>query len=109
MTTSSPTRPERHRDDGDERQGQPALERPRARGRSALGERVPDTADGLDEGGLRGVVLELVAQVAHVDVDRLLVLVERLVVAQQVEQLGAGVDPAGLAGEVAQDLELGRA
>ena len=42
------------------------------------------------------------------DVDGLLVLVERLVVAQQLEQLGAGVDPAGARGEVAQDLELGR-
>src|SRR5215470_1133967 len=58
---------------------------------SALGEGVPDTSDRQDEGGDGGVVLDLVAQVAHVDVDRLLVLVERLVVAQQLQQLGAGV------------------
>ena len=42
------------------------------------------------------------------DVDRLLVLVERLVVAQELEQLAAGVDAARAAGQVAQDLELGR-
>src|SRR5687767_9780119 len=76
--------------------------------RSTLGKRVPDSTDRLDEGRMRGVVLELVAQVAHVDVDRLLVLVESLVIAQQVEELGAGVDAARLAGEVPEDLELGR-
>ena len=42
------------------------------------------------------------------DVDGLLVLVERLVVAQQLEQLGARVDAAGTGGQVTQDLELGR-
>ena len=42
------------------------------------------------------------------DVDGLLVLVERLVVAQQLEQLAPAEDTAGPAGEVAQDLELGR-
>src|SRR5829696_6264627 len=75
---------------------------------SALGERVPDTADGLNEGRVGRVVLELVPQVADVDVDGLLVLVERLVVAEQVEQLRARIDPAGLAREVSQDLELRR-
>ena len=58
--------------------------------------------------GARRVVLDLVAQVADVDVDRLLVLVERLVVAQQLEQLAAREDATGPGGEVAQDLELGR-
>ena len=54
---------------------------------SALGELVAGAPDGQDELRHRRVVLDLVAQVAHVDVDRLLVLVERLVVAQQLEQL----------------------
>src|SRR5438093_764215 len=76
--------------------------------RSALGKRVPDAADRLDEGRVRRVVLELVAEVAHVDVDRLLVLVEGLVVAEQVEELGTRIDPPGAAREVPQDLELGR-
>ena len=76
--------------------------------RLALGERVPDATDRLDERGPGGVVLDLVAQVADVDVDRLLVLVERLVVAEELQELGSGVDAAGPAGEVAQDLELGR-
>src|SRR3954470_24306069 len=75
---------------------------------SALGERVPDTANGLDEGGMRRVVLELVPQVADVDVDRLLVLVERVVVAEEIEQLRPRVDATGLAREVAEDLELRR-
>src|ERR1044071_5114963 len=73
---------------------------------SALGERVPDTADRLDEGRMGRIVLELVSKVAHVDVDRLLVLVEGLVVPKEVQELRAGVDAAGLAREVPQDLEL---
>src|SRR5215210_689952 len=72
--------------------------------RSTLGKRIPDAADRLDEGRMGRIVLELVAKVADVNVDRLLVLVEGLVVAQQVQQLRAGVDPTRLAGEVAQDL-----
>src|SRR6266536_6633994 len=55
-------------------------------GRSALGERVADSPDGKDEGRRRGVVLDLLAQMAHVDVDGLLVLVERLVVAEKLER-----------------------
>src|SRR5262245_37112343 len=75
---------------------------------SALGEGVPDTSDRQDEGRDGGVVLDLVAQVADVDVDGLLVLIERLVVAEQLEQLGSRVDAPRSRGEVAQDLELGR-
>src|SRR4051794_10729447 len=75
---------------------------------SALGEGVPDTSHRQDERRIGRVVLDLLAQMAHVDVDGLLVLVERLVVAQQLEQLAPGVDAPGPAGEVAQDLELGR-
>ena len=113
---------EGQRDDADERERQARLERPRRRAcrsalrkppapcrPSALGEGVADTSDGQDEGRRGRVVLDLVAQVADVDVDRLLVLVERLVVAEQLEQLAAGVDAARPRGEVAQDLELGRA
>ena len=55
-------------------------------------EGVPDASDGQDEGGGRRVILDLLAKVAHVDVDGLLVLVERLIVAQQLEQLRARVD-----------------
>src|SRR5829696_2163051 len=50
---------------------------------SALGEGVADTADRQDEGRRGRIVLDLLPKVAHVDVDRLLVLVERLVVSQQ--------------------------
>jgi len=72
---------------------------------SALGEGVADTPDRLDEDGVGWVVLDLVAEVAHVDVDRLLVLVERLVVAEELQELAPGVDASGPAGEVAEDLE----
>src|SRR6187455_2527776 len=48
---------------------------------SVLGELVAGPAHGKHELRQRRIVLDLVAQVAHVDVDRLLVLVERLVVA----------------------------
>src|SRR6476661_6541890 len=75
---------------------------------SAFGEGVADTAHRLDECRRGGIVLDLVAQVAHVDVDRLLVLIERLVVSEQLEQLGPGIDAAGPRGEVAEDLELCR-
>src|SRR5687767_11032182 len=72
---------------------------------SAFGESVADTSDRQDEGRCGRVVLDLVAQMADVDIDGLLVLVERLVVAQQLEQFGARVDPTGPARQVAQDLE----
>src|SRR5262249_11717779 len=74
---------------------------------SALGEGVPGAPDREDERGVARVVLELLAQVAHMDVDGLLVLVQRLVVAHQLQQLAAREDPAGTRREVAQDLELG--
>src|SRR5215218_5936914 len=75
---------------------------------SALGELVARAAHREDELGQGGIVLDLVAQVAHVDVDRLLVLVQRLVVTEQLEELAAAEDPTRTAREVAQDLELGR-
>src|SRR5688572_30075175 len=66
--------------------------------RSAFGEGVTDTPDREDERGDRRIVLDLVAQVADVDVDRLLVLVEGLVIAQQLKELGAREDPARAGG-----------
>src|SRR3954451_18162063 len=75
---------------------------------SVLGELVARAAHGQHELRQRRVVLDLVAQVAHVDVDRLLVLVERLVVPQELEQLAPAEDASGPAGEMPQDLELRR-
>src|SRR5664280_939487 len=77
-------------------------------GASALDERVPDSPHGQDEDRRRRVVLDLLAKVADVDVDRLLVLVERLVVPQELQQLAPRVDAPGAGGEMPQDLELGR-
>src|SRR5262245_44618258 len=73
---------------------------------SALGEGVTDTAHRLDERWRGGIVLDLVAQVAHVDVDRLLVLVEGLVITQELQQLASRVHAARPRREVTQDLEL---
>src|SRR4029453_12553776 len=75
---------------------------------SALGEGVPDTAHRHDECRRGGIVPDLAAQVADWDVDRLHVLVEGFVVAQQLQQLAPGVDPPGPTRQVAEDLELGR-
>src|SRR6185503_11157028 len=74
----------------------------------ALGEGVADTTDRHDERGRRRVVLDLVAEMADVDVDRLLVLVERLVVAQELQQLTPRVHAPRPRGEMTEDLELGR-
>src|SRR6188472_1517159 len=81
---------------------------PRTSATSVLGELVAGAPNGQHELRHGGIVLDLLAQVAHVDVDGLLVLVECLVVAEQLEQLAAREDPPGLAREVTQDLELGR-
>ncbi len=114
---------EGQRDDRHERDRQPPLERawqepaeappdphqPAHRmPRSALGEGVTDTPDGQHEPGRRRIVLDLLAQVADVDIDGLLVLVERVVVAQELQQLAAGVHATRSGGQVAEDLELGR-
>src|SRR3954471_17864060 len=93
---------------GRSRRNRPGMRARRSTGRSALGEGVPDTPHRQDEHRRRRVVLDLVPQVADVDVYRLLVLVEGLVVAQELEQLRAGVDPPGSRGEVSEDLEFGR-
>src|SRR4051812_25723982 len=68
-------------------------------------EAIPHATLGEDQLRARRVLLELLAEVANVHVDRPLVAVLR--VAQHVlEQLGAGRHPAGLAREREQDLEL---
>src|SRR4051794_36896615 len=64
-------------------------------GPSAFGERVADSTDRQHELRGRRIVLDLVAQMADVDVDRLVVLIEGLVVANQLEQLRSGIDAAG--------------
>src|SRR3954447_26001758 len=91
---------------GRSRRNRPGMRARRSTGRSALGEGVADTPHRQDERRGRRVVLDLVAQMAHVHVDRLLVLIERLVVAQELEQLRAGVDATWPRREVPQDLEL---
>src|SRR4051794_25022185 len=73
-----------------------------------LGERVAGATDGQDECWFGWIVLDLLAKVTDVDVDRLLVLVERFIVAHEFEQLTAREHAARPRGEVAQDLELGR-
>ena len=70
-----------------------------------LGELVAGTADRQHELGEGGIVLDLVAQVADVDVDRLLVLVERLVVAEQLKQLAARIDPSRTRREMTEELK----
>src|SRR3954447_24434078 len=74
---------------------------------SALAEGVAGTTNRHHELRRAGIVLDLVAQVADVDVDRLLILVERLVVTKELEELATGEDAARATGEVAEDLELG--
>ena len=70
-----------------------------------LPEAVADAAHGEEELGLLGVALELLAQVADVDVDGARVAV--LGVAPDVLEQGLAAEhPAGRAGEGAEDLEL---
>ena len=57
--------------------------------RSAFGECVSGATDSQDECGRRRIVLDLVAEMADMDVDRLLVLVERLVITEQLQELPA--------------------
>ncbi len=74
-------------------------------GRLIVPEPIAGAAHGEDQLGLAGVALDLLAQVAHVDVDR-----PRLAVvgaaADALEQLPAAEDDAGIAREERQELEL---
>src|SRR5450756_532968 len=75
---------------------------------SALREGVPRAADRQDEPRVGWIVLQLLAQVADVDVDSLLVLIQGLVVADELEQLAPRVDAPRATRQMAQYLELGR-
>src|SRR5918994_1679842 len=70
-----------------------------------VAEAVADAADREDEVGLLGVALDLLAQVADVDVDRARVAVGG-VAPDPREQHVAREDPAGAAGQRVGDLEL---
>lgn len=66
--------------------GTPGSDEPSRAGLAlALGEGVADATDRHYEGRHGRIVLDLVAEMADVDVDRLLVLVEGLVVAEELE------------------------
>src|SRR5687768_17272123 len=66
-----------------------------ARPGSVFGEGIADAPDGPDVARLRGIGLDLIADVADVDVDRSLVLLEGVVVVpHQLQQLSARVHPA---------------
>src|SRR2546425_9669217 len=72
-----------------------------------LGEGIPDPTQRHDVARLGGIRLDLFADVADVDVDGSLVLLQGVVVAHELEQLPPGVDPAGAAGEMPEQVELG--
>src|SRR5437868_7081082 len=74
----------------------------------ALGEGVAGAAHGQDVAGLVGPVLQLLAQVTDVDGDGRLVAKPIDVVAHGAQEGLAREDAAGMARQLAQDLELGR-
>src|SRR6476659_1370055 len=79
------------------------------RSRSVLGECIADPSHRPDVARLGGIGLDLVSDVADVDVDRALVGLERVVVvADELEQLGTREHPTRLRREVAEQVELGR-
>src|SRR5688500_39477 len=90
---------------GSERAQRPAADR----SSSVLREGIPDAPHRPDVAGLRRIGLDLVPNVADVDVDGALVLLERVVVvADQLEQLRSRVHPARSGGKVPEQIELGR-
>src|SRR5215217_9172845 len=70
-----------------------------------LAENIPDTPRGVDELGVPGVALDLLAQVADVDVDR--ALVAELVAPHPPQERAAREHPAGARRERHEELELG--
>src|ERR687894_1247753 len=70
-----------------------------------LAEDIPDTPRGVDELGVAGVALDLLAEVADVDVHR--ALVAELVSPHPSQKRAAREHPAGARGEGYQELELG--
>src|SRR5881397_732787 len=85
----------------------PRARQPEGGGASVFAERIADPSHRLDVARLGGIGLDLVSDVADVNVDGALVGFERLVVAHELQELGAGVDPAGLCRQVTQKVELG--
>src|SRR3989442_6212075 len=85
----------------------PRARQPEGGGASVFAERIADPSHRLDVARLGGIGLDLVADVADVDVDGALICFERLVVAHQLQELGSRVDAARLGSEVAQQVELG--
>src|SRR5918998_543739 len=70
-----------------------------------LAENIPDAPRGVDELGVAGVALDLLAEVADVDVHR--ALVAELVAPHPPEQRAARENPARARGEGHEELELG--
>src|ERR687894_169817 len=70
-----------------------------------LAENISDTPRGVDEFGVPGVALYLLAEVADVDVHR--ALVTELVAPHPAQQRAAREHPAGTGGQGDQQLELG--
>src|SRR5215217_3600219 len=70
-----------------------------------LAENIPDTPRGVDELGVPGVALDLLAQVADMDVHR--TLVAELVAPHPAQEGAPREHPAGVRGERHQELELG--
>src|SRR5918997_6104406 len=71
----------------------------------SLAENIPDAPRGVDELGVAGVALDLLAEVADVDVHR--ALVAELVAPHPPQERAAREHPAGARGEGHQELELG--
>src|SRR5687768_9339516 len=90
--------------------GSKRAQRPAAdRSSSVLREGIPDAPHRPDVAGLRRIGLDLVPDVADVDVDGALVLLQRVVVvADQLEQLRSRVHAARPRGKVTEQVELGR-
>src|SRR5207245_8905513 len=72
-----------------------------------LGEGIPDPTQRHDVARRGGIRLDLFADVTDVDVDGSLVLLKRVVVAHELEQLSPGVRPARAAREVPEQVEFG--
>src|SRR5215208_1597082 len=86
----------------------PRSEAIRPEGGSVFAECIAHAPHRPDVARLGGIGLDLVANVADMNVDGPLVGLQRLIVADQLQQLGAGVDATRATGHMAQQVELGR-
>src|SRR5262249_59441705 len=82
-----------------------SVEKPRRGIASSVVEAVAGAAHGQDQGGLRGIALELLAQVADVHVDCARLAVGRSA-PDRLQQLLAAEDAAAMGDQGAQHLEL---